>query len=107
MPLKIFLKSPMMEITVALEEESERPPAVFAPKKETSAPIVPDSIWEKEENSRKEEKKEDSGKAIEQKLENLQSLLEQKLKQDWRIWWQVNSNNGKKLHLNWCSFFTK
>ena len=44
-----FLKAPLMEVTVALEEESERTPAVFPPQKETSAPIVPDSIWEKEE----------------------------------------------------------
>lgn len=77
-----FLKSPLMEVTVALEEESERPPAVFAPKKETSAPIIPDSIWEKEEALREESHKENTGKAIEQKLENLQSLLEQRIKQE-------------------------
>ncbi|MBQ9989715.1 MAG: flagellar biosynthesis protein FlhF [Lachnospiraceae bacterium] len=77
-----FFKSPLMEVTVALEEESERPPAVFAPKKETSAPIVPDSIWEKEEALREEAQKEDTGKAIEQKLENLQSLLEQRIRQE-------------------------
>lgn len=77
-----FLKSPLMEVTVALEEESERPPAVFAPKKETSAPIIPDSIWKKEEALREESHKEDTGKAIEQKLENLQSLLEQRIKQE-------------------------
>lgn len=77
-----FLKAPLMEVTVALEEESERTPAVFPPQKETSAPIVPDSIWEKEENLREASQKEDSGKVIEQKLENLQSLLEQRIKME-------------------------
>ena len=77
-----FLKAPLMEVTVALEEENERPPAAFAPEKETSAPIVPDSIWEKEEALREVSHKEDSGRAIEQKLENLQSLLEQRIKME-------------------------
>lgn len=77
-----FLKPPVVEITVALEEESEHPPAVLAPKKETSAPIVPDSIWEKEEAMQKMDQKEEVGKAIEQKLESLQSLLEQRIKME-------------------------
>ncbi len=77
-----FLKSPMMEVTVALEEETEKPVTAFPPQKETSAPIIPDSIWEKEEALRSTAQKEDSGKAIEQKLESLQSLLEQRIKME-------------------------
>ncbi|MGN0307735.1 MAG: flagellar biosynthesis protein FlhF [Lachnospiraceae bacterium] len=77
-----FLKSPLMEVTVALEEESERPPAPFAPKKETSAPIVPDSIWEKDEVLRDTMPKEDTGKVIEQKLESLQSLIEKRIRME-------------------------
>lgn len=72
-----FLKPPVVEVTVALEEESERQPVALAPKKETSAPIVPDSIWEKGEVIQRQE---ETGKAIEQKLENLQTLLEQRIK---------------------------
>lgn len=77
-----FLKPPLMEVTVALEEESERSSAAFASRKETSAPIVPDSIWEKEESLREVSQKNEAGKAIEQKLENLQSLLEQRIKME-------------------------
>ncbi|MGN0305580.1 MAG: flagellar biosynthesis protein FlhF, partial [Lachnospiraceae bacterium] len=77
-----FLKPPLMEVTVALEEESERSSAAFASRKETSAPIVPDSIWEKEESLREVSQKDEAGKAIEQKLENLQSLLEQRIKME-------------------------
>lgn len=75
-----FLKPPVVEVTVALEEENEKQPAALAPKRDTAAPIVPDSIWEKEEELQRQAKKEDSGKAIEQKLESLQSLLEQRIK---------------------------
>ncbi len=75
-----FLKPPVVEVTVALEEENEKQPAALAPRRETGAPIVPDSIWEKEEELQRQAKKEDSGKAIEQKLESLQSLLEQRIK---------------------------
>jgi len=75
-----FLKPPVVEVTVALEEENEKQPAALAPKRDTTAPIVPDSIWEKEEELQRQAKKEDSGKAIEQKLESLQSLLEQRIK---------------------------
>lgn len=76
------LKPSMMEVTVAMEEESEQPAPAFVPKKEKAAPIIPDSIWKKEEALRETSHKEDTGKVIEQKLENLQSLLEQRIKQE-------------------------
>ena len=76
------LKPALMEVTVALEEENEHPTPVFAAKKERTAPIVPNSIWEREEALRESDQKEDTGKVIEQKLESLQSLLEQRIKME-------------------------
>ncbi|MGN0289665.1 MAG: flagellar biosynthesis protein FlhF [Lachnospiraceae bacterium] len=76
------LKPALMEVTVALEEENEHPTPVFAAKKERTAPIVPNSIWEREEALREVDQKEDTGKVIEQKLESLQSLLEQRIKME-------------------------
>lgn len=77
-----FLKSSVMEVTVALEEESERPPEPPVPKKEISAPIVPGSIWEKDEVLRDTMPREDTGKVIEQKLESLQSLIEKRIRME-------------------------
>lgn len=71
------------EVTVALEEEHEKIPSVFPPKKETTGPIVPDSIWEKKPLVEKENEKnveEETGKAIVEKLDGLQLLLQQQLK---------------------------
>lgn len=75
-----FLKSPMMEVTVALEEESE---------KYTAAVSAINSVIASSQNKEKEEEQEKktpvietSGKrdsAIEEKLDSLQSLLEQQL----------------------------
>ena len=77
-----FLKSSVMEVTVALEEEIERPPEPPVPKKEISAPIVPGSIWEKDEVLRDTMPREDTGKVIEQKLESLQSLIEKRIRME-------------------------
>ncbi len=75
-----FLKSPMMEVTVALEEESE---------KYTAAVSAINNVIASSQNKEKEEEQEKktpvietSGKrdsAIEEKLDSLQSLLEQQL----------------------------
>ena len=74
----------MMEVTVAQETEQERKQQVKAPvKKETPAPIVPSSLWEKKEEPltvKKEwEGMDDTGKAIVEKLDGLQLLLQQQL----------------------------
>lgn len=72
-----FLKAPMVEVTVALEEESEKYTAavsainnVIASSKNT--PVTEKSVTEKPE-------KRDTNSAIEEKLDSLQSLLEQQL----------------------------
>ncbi len=75
-----FLKSPMVEVTVALEEESE---------KYTAAVSAINNVIASSQNKEKEEEQEKktpvietSGKrdsAIEEKLDSLQSLLEQQL----------------------------
>lgn len=75
----------IVEVTVALEEESEKQNSYFPPKKENTPPIVPDSVWEKEEREKKEEAREkevsdETGKAIVEKLDGLQILLQQQLK---------------------------
>lgn len=80
-----FLKSPMMEVTVALEEESEKLTAAVSAinsviassqnKEEEpakSAPVKSTPVIEHQE-------KRDSSSAIEEKLDSLQSLLEQQL----------------------------
>ena len=74
----------MMEVTVAQETEQERKQQVKAPvKKETPVPIVPSSLWEKKEEPltvKKEwEGMDDTGKAIVEKLDGLQLLLQQQL----------------------------
>lgn len=77
--------SSVVEVTVALEEESEKQNYYFPSKKENTSPIVPDSVWEKEEREKKEEAREkevsdETGKAIVEKLDGLQILLQQQLK---------------------------
>ena len=79
-----------VEVTVALEEENERIPVNV--KKESSSipvkkvsstgaasPIVPDAIWE-QEGKKDNFVQEDTGKAIVEKLNSLQILLEQQMK---------------------------
>lgn len=72
-----FLKTPMVEVTVALEEESEKYTAavsainnVIASSKST--PVTQTPVTEMPE-------KRDTNSAIEEKLDSLQSLLEQQL----------------------------
>lgn len=72
-----FLKAPMVEVTVALEEESEKYTAavsainnVIASSKST--PVTETPVMETPE-------KRDTNSAIEEKLDSLQSLLEQQL----------------------------
>ncbi len=72
-----FLKAPMVEVTVALEEESEKYTAavsainnVIASSKTT--PVTETPVMETPE-------KRDTNSAIEEKLDSLQSLLEQQL----------------------------
>ncbi len=90
-----FIRPHMVEITVALEEENERPTMVVREEKlsnEESVPMPvhkaqplfnPDTIRQFEQAAKDRndsEKAEGSdSKAIEEKLDNLQSLLEQKL----------------------------
>lgn len=78
-----LLGATVVEVTVALEEESERSNPMFPPKKETTGPIVPDSVWEKKPLLDKENAisvEGETGKAIVEKLDGLQSLLQQQLK---------------------------
>ena len=86
-----FFKSSLSEVTVALEEEHEqdRTSQLFGTKRETSGPLVPDSVWEKKENVVKQEttkvsgnaitSSEETGKAIVEKLDGLQNLLQKQL----------------------------
>lgn len=74
-----FLKTPMMEVTVALEEESEKYTAavsaisaIAAGQNRVEEPVKNTPVIEKSE-------KRDSNSAIEEKLDSLQSLLEQQL----------------------------
>ncbi len=89
-----FLKTPMMEVTVALEEESEKLTAAVSAinsviassqnKEEEAAksasanntPVM--ETHEKQDGSAVKEKRENNS-AIEEKLDSLQSLLEQQL----------------------------
>lgn len=86
-----FFKSSLSEVTVALEEEREqdRTSQLFGAKKEAAGPLVPDSVWEKKENVVKQEttkvsvnsitSSEETGKAIVEKLDGLQNLLQKQL----------------------------
>ena len=86
--LGIFGKS-LVEVTVALEAENDRTAQLFGAKKETTGPLVPDSVWEKKETAVKTEParevskpavaNDDTGKAIVEKLDGLQTLLQQQL----------------------------
>lgn len=67
-----FLKSPMVEVTVALEEESEKYTAAVSAINNVIASSQNTPVIEKPE-------KRDSNSAIEEKLDSLQSLLEQQL----------------------------
>ena len=74
----------MVEVTVALEAETDRDKvgSMFGLQKETTGPIVPDSVWEKQPVKKREEpimKDDDTGKAIVEKLDGLQLLLQQQL----------------------------
>lgn len=76
-----FLKSPLVEITVGMEEETEKPsPSPFSELARHSinrGMITPSAHILPDEPERPERGK--SEKVIEQKLENLQSLLEKQL----------------------------
>ena len=86
-----LFKSTLIEVTVALEEDKdhERTGQLFASKKETTGPLVPDSIWEKKETVAKTEianllassvsTSDETGKAIVEKLDGLQTLLQKQL----------------------------
>ena len=74
-----FLKSPLVEVTVALEEESEKYSAavsaisaIAAGQNNVEEPVKSTPVIETPE-------KRDSNSAIEEKLDSLQSLLEQQL----------------------------
>ena len=74
----------MVEVTVALEAETDRDKVstVFVPQKETTGPIVPDSVWEKQPVQKREPQiieNDNTGKAIVEKLDGLQLLLQQQL----------------------------
>ncbi len=85
-----FLKSPMVEVTVALEEESEKLTAAVSAissviassqnKEEETAkntPVI--ETPEKRDNGSVVKEKRENNSAIEEKLDSLQSLLEQQL----------------------------
>lgn len=85
-----FLKSPMMEVTVALEEESEKLTAAVSAinsviassqnKEEEAAKSTPViETPEKRDNSNIIKERRENNSAIEEKLDSLQSLLEQQL----------------------------
>lgn len=90
-----FLKSPMVEVTVALEEESEKLTAAVSAissviassqsKEEEAEKSASDKntpvteTTEKRENSGVIREKRENNSAIEEKLDSLQSLLEQQL----------------------------
>lgn len=77
-----WLGQTVVEITVALESENEKTVQMFGPKKETTGPIVPDSVWEKTASVKTEKKavqNDETGKAIVEKLDGLQQLLQQQL----------------------------
>ena len=72
-----------VEVTIAQETEQERKVVKPAVKKETPGPIVPSSIWEKKEEKVLPQKEwegmDGAGKAIVEKLDGLQLLLQQQL----------------------------
>ena len=92
-----FFGATVVEVTVALEGDTERQVSNFGAKKEaerqvsnfgaikeTAGPIVPDSVWEKKSLLMQENAmsvmEDETGKAIVEKLNGLQTLLQQQLK---------------------------
>ena len=78
----------VVEVTVAQETEQEKKITQPAGKKEIPSPIVPGSLWEKKQEEavkktepvkREWEGMDDAGKAIVEKLDGLQMLLQQQL----------------------------
>ena len=78
-----LFKKTMIEVTAALEEETEKPNSIFPPAKETTGPLVPANVWNKQVSYEPKESilsgSEDTGKAIVEKLDGLQHLLQQQL----------------------------
>lgn len=84
-----LFSSNVVEVTVALEAENDKVAHLFSGKKETTGPLVPDSVWEKKESKVKNEQvdsssrlmvaSDETGKAIVEKLDGLQLLLQQQL----------------------------
>lgn len=85
-----FLKSPMTEVTVALEEESEKLTAavsainsvIASSQNKEEEPVINTPVTEKPErwdNGSNVIEKRENNSAIEEKLDSLQSLLEQQL----------------------------
>ncbi len=80
-----FFQAQKIEVTVALEEESERPQRTYSPQKETPRPVVKPSEDISQRDTiiassggiapRSSELKDDNS-AIEEKLDNLSNLLE-------------------------------
>ena len=70
-------------ICTNLEEENEKPNSIFPPAKETAGPLVPANVWDKQAAYEPRESilsgGEDTGKAIVEKLDGLQYLLQQQL----------------------------
>ena len=80
-----LFRTNVVEVTVALEEQ-EKVSQIFPVKKETTGPLVPDSVWEKKEKAFTVDSLEkpliaddETGKAIVEKLDGLQNLLQQQL----------------------------
>lgn len=78
-----LLGSDAFEVTVALESEPEKNISEPVVHKEVKGPIVPDSVWEKGNFSSKSRSTavatDETGQAIVEKLDGLQSLLKQQL----------------------------
>lgn len=78
-----LFKKTMIEVTAALEEETEKPNSIFPVVKETTGPLVPANVWDKQVSYEPKESilsgNEDTGKAIVEKLDGLQHLLQQQL----------------------------
>ena len=78
-----LFKKTMIEVTAALEEETEKPNSIFPAAKETTGPLVPANVWDKQVSYEPKESilsgNDDTGKAIVEKLDGLQYLLQQQL----------------------------
>ncbi|MBQ3105382.1 MAG: flagellar biosynthesis protein FlhF [Lachnospiraceae bacterium] len=73
---RLFLPT-LTEVTVALEEEKERPAVAL---KEPSTPIVPEAVWNQKRETPTPPAEVQSSEVIEEKLSSLESLLQQQLK---------------------------